>query len=90
MLEYYVDSQFILTQMASLLGVSKSTVRRRLEEMNISISCRYSLINDEEIDKHVKKIIHDFPNIGYRSVKGHLANLGYIIQQNRIKEFMGE
>ena len=58
--------------------------------MNISISFRYSLINDEEIDKHVKKIIHDFPNIGYRSVKGHLASLRYItcIKQNRIKESM--
>ena len=43
MLEYYVDLQFTLTQMASILGVSKSTVRRRLEEMNISISSRYSL-----------------------------------------------
>ena len=56
--------------------------------MNISISCRYSLINDEEINKHVKKNFHDFPNIGYRSVKGHLANIGHIIQQNRIKESM--
>ena len=35
-----------------------------------------------------KKIIRDFPNIGYRSVKGHLANIGHIIQQNRIKESM--
>ena len=32
--------------------------------------------------------IHDVPNIGYRSVKGHLANLRYIIKQNRIKESM--
>ena len=60
MLEYYVDSQFTLTQMASILRVSKSTVQRRLWEMNISISCRYSLINDEDINKHVKKKIMTF------------------------------
>lgn len=87
-LEYYVDSDFTLSQIAAILGVSKSTVRRRLEEMSISISCKYSLINDEELDRNVRKILHHFPNIGYRSVKGHLMGIGYIIQQNRIKESM--
>ena len=49
--------------------------------MNISISCRYSLINDEDINKHVKKKINDFPNIGWPSGKPR-----YITHQNMIKD----
>lgn len=59
-LEYYVDSDFTLSQIAAILGVSKSTVRRRLEEMSISISCKYSLINDESMRRV------DFEGVLYR------------------------
>lgn len=59
-LEYCVDSDFTLSQIAAILGVSKSTARRRLEEISISISCKYSLIINEELDRNVTTILHHF------------------------------
>lgn len=85
-LEYLLHLGFSCPQIAGLLGVSLSTIRRRMTYCNLSVSSVYSQISDNELDKLVADIKHAFPNCGYRLMHGHLLNQGHRITQMRIRE----
>ncbi|KAJ4945034.1 hypothetical protein JOQ06_013573 [Pogonophryne albipinna] len=51
---------------AKLLGVSSSTIFRRMREFGLSVSELYSSISDEELDNVVISIKNDMPTAGYR------------------------
>ena len=85
-LEYLLELGFSCPQIATVLGVSLSTVRRRMDEGNLSISGLYSTITDDELDAIVMDIKVSFPNCGYRLMYGHLVTRGYRITQTRIRE----
>lgn len=87
-LEFLLDSGFKLQQMADMCGVSKRTMSRRLAENGMSVSTKFSTISDDELDQYVITILHDFPNIGYRSVKAHINSKGHFIQEIRVREAM--
>ncbi|WAR28030.1 hypothetical protein MAR_013734 [Mya arenaria] len=55
MLEYYVDAGLSQKDMASLFGISKRTLNRRLTEFGISMSSKFS------------NLTNVFPNIGNRT-----------------------
>ena len=59
-----------------MLGVSLSTVRRRMAEYHLSVHSRYSTINDDELDSIVREIKVQFPNSGYRIMDGLLRQHG--------------
>ena len=85
-LQYLLELGFSCPQIASVLGVSLSTVRRRMTDFNLSVTAQYSQITDTELDAVVKDIKVLFPNCGYRLMYGHLLTRGYRITQNRIRE----
>ena len=85
-LEYLLDMGFTGPQIATTIGVSLSTVRRRMTEYGLSIKALYSDITDHQLDSVVEEIKVLFPNSGYRLVKGHLLSQGYRISQLRIRE----
>ena len=85
-LQYLLELGFSCPQIASVLGVSLSTVRRRMDEGNLSISSLYSTITDDELDAIVMDIKASFPNCGYRLMYGHLVTRGYRVTQMRIRE----
>ena len=85
-LEYLLNLGLSCPQIASLLGVSLSTIRRRMTDCNLSVSSVYSQISDHELDILVADIKHSFPNCGYRLMYGHLLNQGYRITQMRIRD----
>ena len=85
-LQYLLELGFSCPQIASVLGVSLSTVRRRMDEGNLSISSLYSTITDDELDAIVMDIKASFPNCGYRLMYGHLVTGGYRVTQMRIRE----
>ena len=85
-LEYLLHLGFSCPKIANLLGVSLSTIRRRMTDCNLSVSSVYSQITDDELDKFVADIKHAFPNCGYRLMHGHLLNQGHRIAQMRIRE----
>ena len=85
-LEYLLHLGFSCPQIASLLGVSLSTIRRRMTDCNLSVLSVYSQINNHELDQLVADIKHAFPNCGYRLMHGHLLNQGYRITQMWIRE----
>ena len=71
-----------------MLGVSESTVKRRIREYGTSVRQRYSNISDETLDGVVQALMREFPNCGYKRMTGLLLNAGHRIQQTRIRERM--
>ena len=79
-----VESGFTGVQIANIVGVSLSTIRRRMAEYGISISSQYSELSDQDLDQLVGSIKEEFPTCGYKQMLGHLKAQGYRIQQNRV------
>jgi len=75
-LEFLLELHFSVPDMARLLGVSKSTVKRRLREYSLSVRQAYSVISDEDLKKHLEDFITQFPNSGYRVASGFLRARG--------------
>ena len=73
---------------AKLLGVSSSTIFRRMREFGLSVSELYSSISDEELDNVVISIKNDMPTAGYRMVKGRLLSIGLRVQWTRMAASM--
>ena len=86
MLIHFLSNRFTIRQMAALLQVSQSTIRRRLNEFGLSVRTQYSNVNDDDLDDLVRELNLCFPNCGYHLMQGHLAALGFRIQQLRIRE----
>ena len=85
-LEYLLSMGFSGPQISTAIGVSLSTIRRRMTEYGLSIGSLYSDVTDEELDQVVSEIKVLFPNSGYRMMQGHLLNHGYRVAQARIQD----
>ena len=87
-LEYLLSIGLSCPDIADVLGVSLSTVRRRMNEFGLSITALYSNINDYELDTLVREIMQEFPNCGYRLMHGHLLHRGHRVTQAQIRATM--
>ena len=65
-LEYLLELGLTCPRIADALGISLSTVRRRMAEFGLSVTALYSSLSDQEIDSLVLQIKSDFPNCGFR------------------------
>jgi hypothetical protein len=74
-LEYLLDLRFTCSHIATLLGVSLRTIRRRMEEFGISVRDRYSAIADAELDEEIREIKRYYPNAGIKIVTGNYINI---------------
>lgn len=87
-LEFLLGSQFSVPFIADLLGVSTRTIFRRMQKYGLSVSAGYSTMTDAELDTMVRTVKQQFPNAGYRNVKGQLMARGSRVQWDRIKASM--
>ena len=73
-------------EIASMLLVSRWTIKRRVEELGIKEITGYSPISDEDLDQLILSFrqVHGF-YVGRSLVTGHLKYLGLRVQQWRIK-----
>ncbi len=85
-LQCLIESRFTVPQISKLLGVSVSTVRRRMSSLNLSIRCTYSQISDEELDSIIGGVQQQYPNWGNRQMYGYLVSRGIRVQMNRVRE----
>ena len=85
-LEYLIGNHFNVHQVAQLLQTSTSTVRRRMRKYGITVRSTYSLIDDVQLDTLVRELQNQYPNCGYRLMRGHLAAMGYRIQESRVRD----
>ncbi|KAK7880188.1 hypothetical protein WMY93_033145, partial [Mugilogobius chulae] len=87
-LEQLLESGLPVTTISSLLGISRSTLFRRMADNNLSVSGMYSKCTDEELDDLVSRIKETMPHAGYRLVKGTLKAQGHRLQWSRVKASM--
>ena len=71
-LEYFIEYGFNATDISKMLCVCDKTVYRRLEEYGISMRMNYTQITEPELDDVIRNILQEFPNSGYKSLRGHL------------------
>lgn len=74
--------------MAAILGISKSTLYRRLEEEGISRDFIYTAISDSELDRELAAIKSDHPNDGECLLTGHLARQGILVPRAQIRAYI--
>lgn len=87
-LKEMLHTQLPVPCIATLMGVSRSTVFRRMKEYDLSVRSMYSTINDDELDSLVASIKNDLPNAGYRMVRGRLESMGHRVQWRRVAASM--
>ena len=85
-LEYLLELGFSATTIAGLLGVSRSTVCRRMRDFGQSCSMRFCCISDDDLDDVVRAICQEFPGCGVKMLQGHLNERGVVVQQIRVRE----
>ena len=85
-LTYLVENEFSVPQIADMIGVSVSTIRRRMTEFGLSVRARYSQLTEDELDEIVSEIQGQFPCCGNRQMQGHLLSRGFRVQKNRVRE----
>ncbi len=85
-LEYLLRIGFSCPQIASVIGVSSSAIRRQMTECGLSVRKLYSSISDHYLDMLVRNIQHHFPNSGYRMMYAHLLQEGHQVPHHRVRE----
>ena len=76
---------FSWSQIAEILGVSRSTLYRRIEEEGLSRDLTYTNITDAELDLQIEAIKKLHPNDGERLMIGHLRSIGIFVPGSRIR-----
>ena len=73
-LQFYLEHRFSIPQIGKMLNISERTIKRRLKEFSLSIKETYSEISDVDLDSFVLSTLKEFPNTGYKRMKGFLLS----------------
>ena len=85
-IEYLRGLRFTFTDIAKIMGISRTTIYRRLDDAGIDHArTSYTNISDAALDQAVRTIKQVHPNDGERLMAGHLASRGIIVQRARLR-----
>ncbi|XP_067110770.1 uncharacterized protein [Osmerus mordax] len=87
-LRFLMSCAFSLSQMAEILHVSRSTVKRRLRRLNLSQVGRFSDLSDTALDDKVKDLVAGNDRLGPESVRAQLRAEGIRVQRRRVRDSM--
>ncbi|XP_062327720.1 uncharacterized protein LOC134028268 [Osmerus eperlanus] len=87
-LRFLMSCAFSLSQMAEILHVSRSTVKRRLRRLNLSQAGRFSDLSDTALDDKVKDLVAGNDRLGPESVRAQLRAEGIRVQRRRVRDSM--
>lgn len=79
------SSDFTWQEVAGVVGVSRTTLWRRLHKLGVPLE-GYSDIDDDQLDELIREVQLNNPNIGVGMLQGHLKGLGKRVQRQRIRE----
>ena len=80
--EFLRSLRFSFKQIASILGISRATLYRRLDEEGLSSNCMYSNMSYQNLDSYIISIKRSHPNDGECLLTGHLCRLGIIVPRS--------
>ena len=84
-IEYLRGLRLPWVKIAQYLGISRSTLYRRLEEEGLSQDAKYTDIADSDLDRVMSAIKQNYRNDGERLVTGHLAAQRIIITRAKLR-----
>ena len=77
-LRFFVDNGFKVADIATLFGVSKRTIERRLRSYQLSTR-NYTDISDADLDEIVSELSAGFPRCGEKLTDGKLRSRGILV-----------
>ena len=84
-LVHLLSLRFTCPAIASMLGVSLRTLRRRMTELGFSVCDFYSTISDYDLDLAISALRVQYPNSGYRMM---VLQQGVRVKQIQLRESM--
>ena len=84
---YLLNFELSVPDIAQALGVSESTIFRRMKTYGLSARQNVAL-SDQELEDKVREVLREFPNAGYRRVISQLSVNGLRPAQLRVREAM--
>ncbi|XP_024869433.1 uncharacterized protein LOC112453108 [Temnothorax curvispinosus] len=72
--------------MANHLGCSKSTIYKKLRELNMLMRARFSQISDDELKITVAQIHQEHPRAGHIMMQSYLKAAGVFVPRHRTRE----
>ncbi|XP_076814819.1 uncharacterized protein LOC143461059 isoform X2 [Clavelina lepadiformis] len=85
-IEFLLAQDFNIHEIASTLNVSKRTVEYRMNEFDLAVSHKYTILDDEELDEKVFNLTKHFPNSGYKAIQAALKSQGVCVQRGRLRK----
>ena len=82
--EFLQSLNLSVTKIGTILGVSRSTIYRRMTEEG-RVMGTYSMISDASIDSIVRRIKEDHPNDGEVMMAGHLHRIGVRVTRAKLR-----
>ena len=84
-IEFLRSLRFSFVKISQILGLSRATLYRRMEEEGVTRISKYSDISDADLDREVIDIKAQHPNDGERLLIGHLATRGVIVPRAKLR-----
>ena len=82
--ERLVELGIPLTSISSTLGISRTTLWRRLSELGLYVQ-RFTTIDDSTLDSILEGLLNRFPNAGIVMMTGYLRSANIFLTRNRIR-----
>ena len=85
-LQFYLQHNFKVKDIATMVGCSKRTIERRMATYGLNTRTSYTQISDEELRATIHQLLQFNSNLGEKSVDGALRARGVCIQRARIRD----
>ncbi len=85
-LDHLLNNRFTVPEIANLIGVSVSTIRRRMSIYQLSVRETYTQLGDDELDRMVSDAQLQFPSWGNRLMYSYILSCGVRVQFHRVRE----
>ncbi|XP_046873034.1 uncharacterized protein LOC124465348 [Hypomesus transpacificus] len=87
-LGFLVSCGFTGTEIAAILQVSRTTIKNRLREFNLTRASQYAQLTDAELDDLVTSVVGANEQLGPESVRAQLRANGVLVKRSRVRSSM--
>ncbi|KAJ8369884.1 hypothetical protein SKAU_G00099120 [Synaphobranchus kaupii] len=77
---------FKVKAMARILGCSSSYLFRKLRSLGISMRDRFTTIDDDNLEQHIRRLHQQFPRSGCEMMRGYLFAIGINVPRCRVRD----